>query len=521
MNKPSHKHRKKTPTPPSSPTLDVAKTLARNVEEEFKTTVDAIYQCPDEAYKTASKFVYAFGRYITSKKLTKILIKDLTKVMQNAFTDPKFEKRIASLLAFSDIWLRTRIDTKCIERNDGFVAILKRLYRATGEATREWASRVMCSLLWSLTRRSQDEEYKKRGPYCEISHETPYTGSRLWSRNNKISFLTEVLSYIEWTKFTQVPFEDFQKKSWSEPLKYPNRALLLRAFIERNNRMSDWVSSTVLAQRTPETRAKAFEVLTLLAKECLDQGNYNCASCIMSGLQNRAVERVKTLIPVRKDYIFLFNFVDNATRPTANYREYRRAQSARIASRKRFIPICSTILRDLTYIEDGNPDTKDGGTAINRDKISLIYFTNDIIHLASVIPYQFPISKVEPAHAYVLGVFEKLPRLSDSDLCALSGKIKPYPPDSSEEEGALVDSQSATRNTSQSISAPPQDAFDESSGLSAGDLIDLPLDLSSLNDKSFLLVGVPSGSINGNGESGSTSSRVSARGPDLSRQIKV
>ena len=58
---------------------------------------------PDAYYRTASKFVYAFRRYIKPKRLASLLIGSMAEVMQNSFTDKFFSERITSLLAFSDV----------------------------------------------------------------------------------------------------------------------------------------------------------------------------------------------------------------------------------------------------------------------------------------------------------------------------------------------------------------------------------------------------------------------------------
>lgn len=354
---------------------DPARKLRSSVKLEFKSAIDGIRSAPDNAYKIASKFVYTFRRYIEPRRLSALLVKAMNNALQNAATDKRFTERIRSLLAFSDVWLRTRIDTECIERHDGFLSIIRKLNWATDEGVREWASRVMCSLLWALSGRRcgyVDEEF-----YSELAPDG--SSGRLWS--HKVSSLAEILSSIEWGKFVSIPFADFNNKAWSNAAEYPSRALLLRAFIDRSNRMSDWVLSSVLAQRTLPARAKAFEAFVLLAQECLQEGNYNSASAILGGLQVSEIDRVKSRLPVAKKYIFLFNMIVEQTSPVQNYAKYRRALAERMEARKRFIPITAVLLKDLTFIEDGNPDTRNEGTSINAEKMTLLQSTYEIMEV--------------------------------------------------------------------------------------------------------------------------------------------
>lgn len=479
------------------------------VELEFRNVLVTIESAPvPVAYRSITRFIYTFRRYTTAKRLFDLTLATLNRVLKRAFKDQdKFEKNAASLLTFADVWLRTLIDTECLERSNRFASIISRLSRTKSEAVSEKASRVMCSLVAALVHRSrlgsasdddEGEDYRiatlaplttrpSLSDYTKMStHETGH----LWAHKHET--IASLFAVVEWRHFAAIPFADFQNKAWSDPEKFPNRAIVLREFIERSNRISDWVATGILAQRTSKSKASILQAYVLLAKHCYEAGNYNVASSILLGIQSNEVDRIKKQLDIEAKYITLFMFLDSKLTQLSNYAPYRATLADRIASGKPFVPIMAVLLRDLTFIEDANPNTtENAGIQINVGKMDQLQDSYEIINRARVRPYKA--TKLDPGHAYALMVLEKLPRLSQPERQTLSERFKPrvsaVASDAHDENHHSGRSSPASSRSTSVSAANPADSplfMEDSSGSSRNDLVDMPLDLSSMSDKSFL-----------------------------------
>jgi hypothetical protein len=517
------------PTPPPPRTISEEEAnLCNNVRLEFSNTIYSIRDTPENAYASASRLVYTFRRYVTSKKLAGMLIRAMSRARSKAFKDhAMFEQEITSLLTFADVWLRTLIDTEFIENSKTFISIVGELCRANNEVVRLHASRVMCSILWALTRHcslrsvSPTDAGRNGGngsvsstprqpSEVEYTRLVPSDSGRLW--DHKHETLAELFGVIEWKHLAAVPFVDFQNKAWSNAEEHANRAQALRNYIERSNRISEWVASSILSQRSAKGKGKALEAFILLSKHCLDSGNFNVSSSILTGIEMREVSRIRALMPVPDKYIKIFDYINHLLAHAHNYGNYRKALADRIKSGKPFIPIMCVILRDLTFIEDANPDTVERAR-INTSKMTQLQESYEVLHRAMVSPYKS--TKFNGEYAYVIQVFERLPRLSPSDLTMLSGQVKPIAAhsdtgdDSSSARGSPTASRTASMSLAPASVVVPADYYagsEDSSSSSRNEIVDLPLDVSSMSDKSFL------------GLAGS-SSRNSTQGPDVNQDV--
>jgi hypothetical protein len=179
-------------------------------------------------------------------------------------------------------------------------------------------------------------------------------------------------------------------------------------------------------------------------------------------------------------YVKLFNHTATEVSPTSNYAQYRHLLSRALQGRKRFIPIMAVILKDLTAIEEANPDVLNESD-INTQKTGLLQDTYETMHRSRVLPYKLSASKADNAHFYAVQVFERLPRLSQDQITKLSHTIRPPGPAGADKQVDTPTSESLSQGSG-------SEAQDDASGSTYNDLVDLPLDLSSLSDKSFLAI---------------------------------
>lgn len=472
--------------------------LHEDVRHELRLALDSGKVSSEESYRAMSKFVFTFGRYIKPTRIIGTLLKELTETIYSSGINAEgnySSARIASILLFTDVWLRSMIHCESLTQNNQVLDMVRRLCRSTSSAIREAAARVYCSLVWALSNRRLKRQMRCVTTPLGSSSSSSIIGGphahqqRIWSLT--FSALAAIMSEIEWQEFARIPFADFQGKAWSEPERFPNRAPLLRAFIDRSNNIGAWTASSILAQKTDKSKAAAFNAFIMLAAGCLEAGNFSSASSLMNGFALRALDRVKELLPVKGKYILMYNKLNDILGASHGYANYRKALEARTKAKEAFIPNCAVILKDLTFIEDANPDTADNGTRINGQKMDLLQRVFEIRHRSITQKYDNEKKREgekdprkKAAYAYAAQMFTRLPHLSDKELEDLSLKVRPYAAGASE----TSDSDSHTLEEENSSVANSQASGGALEDSDASDRVfDLPLDLSTMSDRSFLL----------------------------------
>lgn len=108
-----------------------------------------------------------------------------------------------------------------------------------------------------------------------------------------------------------------------------------------------------------------------------------------------------------------------ATDHSKNYSDYR---SALKRAGLPCLPFLGLFLTDLTFTDDGNPDTRNAGKLINFDKYAK---TSRIIN--EVIRYQspFPLTEVPEIQEYLLGSINDRGQRDHQELYEISLRLEP------------------------------------------------------------------------------------------------
>lgn len=103
---------------------------------------------------------------------------------------------------------------------------------------------------------------------------------------------------IEYYKKLQLT--DFLNLNWD---KHPERAKGVTSLISHYNDMGLWVATEILMAANPKLQAKAISKFLRIAQKLFELRNYATCAQILSGVSNRAVQRLKRVIKVC--FIFL------------------------------------------------------------------------------------------------------------------------------------------------------------------------------------------------------------------------
>lgn len=152
------------------------------------------------------------------------------------------------------------------------------------------------------------------------------------------------------------------------------------------NHMSLWISTEIVSENDPFTRAAIVKKFLLIADKCLEYRNYQGLLEISLGLTSSSVQRLKAWRRLEKEYVDIYSKISEIMSPIKNWKNYR--EQIDKDEDKPCVPYVGLYLSDLTFIQDGIPSqTKDG--MINWKKIMKINAIMKKIKQIQLYEYNF------------------------------------------------------------------------------------------------------------------------------------
>ncbi|CAG8921850.1 unnamed protein product [Penicillium salamii] len=191
------------------------------------------------------------------------------------------------------------------------------------------------------------------------------------------------LTIMEAQTFGKIQPHEFLHKNWQKkttPLVAPN----VRWLIRHSNQLSNWVCGTVLAESDLKKRAQVVDHLVNVATTCHQLQNYSAVISILSGLESAPIYRLaRTWAMVTERSCNLLRPLQAMIVSSQNYQAYR--ETLRVAVPP-CIPFLGLFLKDLTFIEDGNPALTPEGM-INFHKYTMLATTVQDVQRWKEAPY--------------------------------------------------------------------------------------------------------------------------------------
>ncbi|CAI6410550.1 AAC_HP2_G0005710.mRNA.1.CDS.1 [Saccharomyces cerevisiae] len=132
--------------------------------------------------------------------------------------------------------------------------------------------------------------------------------------------------------------------------------------------LSNQLSSYVLETTLQQTHTISYWLQVALS--CLYLRNLNSLASIITSLQNHSIERLSLPIDVKSDH--LFQRLKVVVHPNNNYNVYRRTIKHIFHSQLPCVPFTSLLIRDITFIRDGNDTFTKDGNNVNMQKFNQI-----------------------------------------------------------------------------------------------------------------------------------------------------
>jgi len=178
------------------------------------------------------------------------------------------------------------------------------------------------------------------------------------------------ITLIEYNMFKSIRPKECLNQSWNKDQR-EQKAYNIFQMINWFNRVSKWVASRILSEPNAKERKTIMTKMIQIAEECRKLNNFNAVFEVISGLQNSAVHRMKKTWDAlksesRRDHDELLSLISGDN----NFRAIRHAI---LYVKPPCIPYIGVFLTDLTFIEDGNPNTlNDKINFIKRRKLAML-----------------------------------------------------------------------------------------------------------------------------------------------------
>uniref|UniRef100_A0A6B2L162 Ras-GEF domain-containing protein n=1 Tax=Arcella intermedia TaxID=1963864 RepID=A0A6B2L162_9EUKA len=185
--------------------------------------------------------------------------------------------------------------------------------------------------------------------------------------------IAQQLTLIEWEIYVKIREVELLNQSWSKEKRQPIAQNVVQ-LMQRANRTSFWVATSILLQSRAKDRTKAVTKFMNIAKHLKDLNNYNTLMAIIAGLNTVSVSRLKqTFASVKKNVLEQWEILMEVMNPSNSFKKLRTALEE---AGQTALPYIGLYLSDLTFMEDGNPDyitSEDGTKLINYAKHFMIY----------------------------------------------------------------------------------------------------------------------------------------------------
>lgn len=137
-----------------------------------------------------------------------------------------------------------------------------------------------------------------------------------------------------------------------------------------HNQVTNWVQESVLRSRDTKQRASILKRFIQIAEHCLQLQNYSTLWAITAALNCAAIYRLRRTWGLLSQRVLrVFDNLTQVTDPGRNFATYRKILRE---VNPPCVPFFGMYTKDLTFIQDGNPDYLPNSTLINFHKRQLL-----------------------------------------------------------------------------------------------------------------------------------------------------
>lgn len=177
---------------------------------------------------------------------------------------------------------------------------------------------------------------------------------------NSIKTLAATIAAQDLSLLREISAKDFLNQSWMRKEQFQVLAPGLHALTMRFNALAAWASYEIVNPENIKDRTSAIAIIIQLADALFHMRDYSGFVALMSGLNNSSVSRLKkSFAKLSSKQTLAMEQMEAWASPKDNYRVMRQLWAI---AQPPAVPFIALTVKDLTFIEDGNPDKLDDGS---------------------------------------------------------------------------------------------------------------------------------------------------------------
>eukprot|EP01127_Copromyxa_protea_P024772 TRINITY_DN9941_c0_g1_i1.p1 TRINITY_DN9941_c0_g1~~TRINITY_DN9941_c0_g1_i1.p1 ORF type:complete len:970 (+),score=160.23 TRINITY_DN9941_c0_g1_i1:35-2944(+) len=252
----------------------------------------------------------------------------------------------------------------------------------------------------------------------EVTADPVVAESQLWKivLNHDPRIIAEQLTIQDQNLYRCVEFSELLVQSWSNEKRKVTAQNAIE-MVERANSVSYWTALCIILPTRVKERSRMLTRFIQIAVALRQLGNFNALMGIIAGLNLGCVSRLKyTFGNVPPSWGRALDLLDEELSPIGSFRTLRELIEN---SGSKVIPFLGLHLSDLTFTDEGNPDTikveETGEELINFQKYQIVHRC-----IEGFTKYQTSeaFDNLTPIKVYQM--MSQLPKLSKDDLYNLS-----------------------------------------------------------------------------------------------------
>ncbi|EGG13835.1 regulator of chromosome condensation domain-containing protein [Cavenderia fasciculata] len=160
--------------------------------------------------------------------------------------------------------------------------------------------------------------------------------------------ICQTLTILNHLYYAKIDRRELLNQRWTKK-KAPN----IQASTDHFNRVSQLVVTEIVQCKNSKSRATVIAHFLAIAQGCFELNNFTGVAAIIYGLNNATVSKLKkTWSKLSKDSFNTYEYLEKIVTPMKNYISLRHIMAT---VQPPCTPFIGTYLKDLTFIEDGNP----------------------------------------------------------------------------------------------------------------------------------------------------------------------
>eukprot|EP00026_Physarum_polycephalum_P002714 Phypoly_transcript_02722.p1 GENE.Phypoly_transcript_02722~~Phypoly_transcript_02722.p1 ORF type:complete len:821 (+),score=152.14 Phypoly_transcript_02722:35-2497(+) len=283
--------------------------------------------------------------------------------------------------------IRAWIKDNWADFNDKLLTSLKLFVEGTLRLDNPGLAAVLSQTINGKRGEDDDEKRAKAGPQWNVVPPDPKIPKNIFSLYLDLFDVDEEeiarqMTLIDFEIYESIKMSELLNQSWNKA-KLRHRSPNVIRMINRFNDVSHWVVTSILRVEKIRDRARTMAKLVRVGDFLFKLNNFNSAMAVLAGFNNAAVHRLKhTREEMPRNIQQTYDVLQHTLDSNQAYKGYRTLLSN---ANPPCIPYLGVYLTDLTFIDDGNPDTING--LINFAKRKLVYTVIDKVKQYQQSPY--------------------------------------------------------------------------------------------------------------------------------------